>query len=251
MVPIRLLVIVSDPRCRTWFEQSFSGRPDLLVTGFILNVEHQAIHHGYMPEADVIVVDLEQSAESPARFWVAINWFYPRVPILAVIKPSTRLITQQEALQARVDAVVQQAQETDLCEKVRVLHAGQFIEDRYSPVLEAATALFDHPSDEKNSLHGNTMELDKGKRQLRIGRRRIALTLLECEVIDYLLHNADRAVPAAELLCQVWRRASPETRTDAQVKNCIKRLRQKIEGQGERPQYLLTVRGSGYLINCG
>jgi DNA-binding response OmpR family regulator len=78
--------------------------------------------------------------------------------------------------------------------------------------------------------------------------RPIHLTPLEFKVIAYLARQPGRPVSLNELLSMVWL-ASPERGgTLAQVHNCIKRLRQKIEPDVKHPRYLLSERGWGYWL---
>ncbi len=86
--------------------------------------------------------------------------------------------------------------------------------------------------------------LDLAARKLLEGRREIATTRLEFELLRYLALNAGRAVDRNELLDRVWGYDRyPTTRT---VDFHIMRLRKKIERAGEKPRHILTVPGLGY-----
>lgn len=74
-------------------------------------------------------------------------------------------------------------------------------------------------------------------------------TRREIDILQYLQNHNERPVPREELLEQVWgfkHAASIETRT---VDIHIAKLRQKIELDPKRPQYLLTLRGEGYRLH--
>lgn len=74
--------------------------------------------------------------------------------------------------------------------------------------------------------------------------RTIHLTLMEADLLRYLVNNRDRIVSRKELLEQVWRvREDTDTRA---IDNFIVRLRRYIEDQPSDPVYLQTVRGVGY-----
>jgi DNA-binding response OmpR family regulator len=66
----------------------------------------------------------------------------------------------------------------------------------------------------------------------------IHLTPLEFDVLAHLARKRGRWVSATELLEAVWQTPANKGGTTAQVKNCIKRIRQKIEPDEERPRYL-------------
>jgi len=74
--------------------------------------------------------------------------------------------------------------------------------------------------------------------------KEIHLTLMEADLLRYLVRNAGRSVSRKELLEQVWRlREDTDTRA---IDNFIVRLRRYIEDEPSEPRYLRTVRGIGY-----
>jgi DNA-binding response OmpR family regulator len=74
--------------------------------------------------------------------------------------------------------------------------------------------------------------------------REIRLTLMEADLLRYLVRNQGRSISRKELLEQVWRlREDTDTRA---IDNFIVRLRRYIEDEPSEPRYLRTVRGIGY-----
>ena len=72
----------------------------------------------------------------------------------------------------------------------------------------------------------------------------IRLTLMECDLLRYLVHNQGRIISRKELLEQVWRvREDTDTRA---IDNFMVRLRRYIEDNPAEPVFLETVRGVGY-----
>jgi two-component system, OmpR family, alkaline phosphatase synthesis response regulator PhoP len=70
------------------------------------------------------------------------------------------------------------------------------------------------------------------------------LTLMEADLLRYLLGRAGRVVSRKEILEEVWRvREDTDTRA---IDNFIVRLRRYLEDDPARPTHLLTVRGVGY-----
>ncbi len=70
------------------------------------------------------------------------------------------------------------------------------------------------------------------------------LTLMEVELLRYLIHNNGTPVSRKQILEEVWG-LHEDTDTRA-IDNFIVRLRRYIEDEPSRPRYLLTVRGVGY-----
>jgi DNA-binding response OmpR family regulator len=92
------------------------------------------------------------------------------------------------------------------------------------------------------SFHGRT--IDFGKLELRINRNTIHLTLMEAELLRYLIRSNGRVVSRKAILEEVWG-LHEDTDTRA-IDNFIVRLRRYIEEDPARPRHVLTVRGVGY-----
>ena len=86
--------------------------------------------------------------------------------------------------------------------------------------------------------------VDFGALELRARGRVVRLTLMEAELLRYLIANAGRAVSRREILEDVWNlREDTDTRA---IDNFIVRLRRHVEDDPSNPKHLLTVRGIGY-----
>jgi two-component system alkaline phosphatase synthesis response regulator PhoP len=92
------------------------------------------------------------------------------------------------------------------------------------------------------SFHGRT--IDFGKLELRVKENTTQLTLMEAELLRYLIRNNERPVSRKSILEEVWGlREDTDTRA---IDNFMVRLRRYIEDDPAEPQHLLTVRGVGY-----
>ena len=80
--------------------------------------------------------------------------------------------------------------------------------------------------------------------ELRVGDKVLPLTLMEANLLRYLIDREGRSVSRKEMLEQVWG-LHEDTDTRA-IDNFIVRLRRYIESDPARPRHLLTVRGVGY-----
>jgi DNA-binding response OmpR family regulator len=80
--------------------------------------------------------------------------------------------------------------------------------------------------------------------ELRVKDRVVRLTLMEADLLRYLIRRAGRAVSRKSMLEEVWNlREDTDTRA---IDNFIVRLRKYIEDEPAKPRHLLTVRGIGY-----
>jgi DNA-binding response OmpR family regulator len=89
---------------------------------------------------------------------------------------------------------------------------------------------------------GKTIDFDT--LELRVGDRTLPLTLMEANLLRYLLTHEGKAVSRKAMLEDVWGvREDTDTRA---IDNFIVRLRRHIEDEPARPRHLLTVRSVGY-----
>ena len=80
--------------------------------------------------------------------------------------------------------------------------------------------------------------------ELTVGDRVLQLTLMEANLLRYLIEHEGKAISRKTMLEQVWG-LHEDTDTRA-IDNFIVRLRRYIESEPARPRHLLTVRGVGY-----
>ena len=86
--------------------------------------------------------------------------------------------------------------------------------------------------------------VDFANLQLRGGGQVFQLTLMEAELLRYLIRNSGKAVSRKAILQNVWN-LHEDTDTRA-IDNFIVRLRRYIEKEPSKPRHLVTVRGLGY-----
>jgi len=86
--------------------------------------------------------------------------------------------------------------------------------------------------------------IDFDSLELRVGDRTLQLTLMEANLLRYLISHEGQAVSRKAMLEEVWSvREDTDTRA---IDNFIVRLRRYIEKEPAHPAHLLTVRGVGY-----
>jgi DNA-binding response OmpR family regulator len=90
----------------------------------------------------------------------------------------------------------------------------------------------------------NGKVVDFGRLELRTPSCIIQLTLMETELLRYLIRNSGRPVSRKAILEDVWG-LHEDTDTRA-IDNFVVRLRRYIENEPAKPRHLLTVRGLGY-----
>jgi DNA-binding response OmpR family regulator len=98
------------------------------------------------------------------------------------------------------------------------------------------------PRPDRYTFNGRTIDFDT--LELTVGERVLKLTLMEANLLRYLIAHEGKAVSRKAMLENVWE-LHEDTDTRA-IDNFVVRLRRYIETEPARPQHLLTVRGVGY-----
>ncbi|HKF20239.1 MAG TPA: response regulator transcription factor [Candidatus Angelobacter sp.] len=104
-------------------------------------------------------------------------------------------------------------------------------------------------SPDDNTFQFDGTIVDFQKLQVRARHQVFQLTLMESELLRYLIRNGGRPVSRKEILENVWD-LHEDTDTRA-IDNFIVRLRRYLEDQPARPRHLLTIRGLGYQFEPG
>ncbi|MFY9676564.1 MAG: response regulator transcription factor, partial [Terriglobales bacterium] len=99
-----------------------------------------------------------------------------------------------------------------------------------------------HPENDAFAFAGKS--IDFAELELRSLGNTIHLTVMEADLLRYLVQSAGRVVSRKALLEDVWG-LHEDTDTRA-IDNFVVRLRRYIEEDPARPRHLLTVRGVGY-----
>lgn len=87
-------------------------------------------------------------------------------------------------------------------------------------------------------------KIDFDALELYSGGQKVQLTLMEAELLRYLIDHDNKIVSRNSILEDVWGlREDTDTRA---IDNFIVRLRKYIEEEPSQPRHLLTVRGVGY-----
>jgi DNA-binding response OmpR family regulator len=95
----------------------------------------------------------------------------------------------------------------------------------------------------------NNRVIDFANLELRTPQQTIRLTLMEAQLLRYLVKREGKVVSRKAILEEVWG-LNEDTDTRA-IDNFVVRLRKYIEDDPTKPEHLLTVRGVGYRFVVG
>jgi len=96
----------------------------------------------------------------------------------------------------------------------------------------------------KDTFTFGDKSVDFDRLELRVRDQVFPLTLMEANVLRYLIQREGKHVSRKAMLAEVWG-LHEDTDTRA-IDNFIVRLRRYIEDDPSRPRHLVTVRGVGY-----
>ena len=99
---------------------------------------------------------------------------------------------------------------------------------------------------ERPVFHTGDLSVDLVRRIVKVGDKEVKLSPKEYELLRMLVQHAGKVLTHKFLLGELW-----DDLTDAQyLRVYVRQLRQKIEANPERPQYVLTETGIGYRLRA-
>jgi two-component system, OmpR family, alkaline phosphatase synthesis response regulator PhoP len=125
-----------------------------------------------------------------------------------------------------------------------LLRRREWLRAAVKPPAETAQPVPEPPSDSARTFTFGEKSVDFDRLELRVRDQVFPLTLMEANVLRYLVDNEGQRVSRKAMLANVWG-LHEDTDTRA-IDNFIVRLRRYIEDDPTRPRHLQTVRGVGY-----
>jgi DNA-binding response OmpR family regulator len=103
------------------------------------------------------------------------------------------------------------------------------------------------PGDGENVLHAGPIRLDMERKRVRCQGKEVRLTPRLARLLQVLIQNHGAVLERGKLFSEVWNTTYTEDTRTLDVH--ISWLRQAIEVDPRKPQYLKTVRGMGYRLD--
>jgi DNA-binding response OmpR family regulator len=172
-------------------------------------------------DPDLVVVNAASFRSSGKRICSEIREKSGRLPIMLIVSPE-HSITGTTAANTILE----------------LPFTSRKLLNRISPLL---------PGDGKNILHVGFIRLDLERNQVRCLGREARLTPRLTRLLQVLLLHAGEAVEREKLFSEVWEtQYTGDTRT---LDVHISWLREALEENPRKPQFLKTIRGVGYRLD--
>ncbi len=97
---------------------------------------------------------------------------------------------------------------------------------------------------ENEAIESGELQIDFGRRMVTLRDQEVRATYVEFEILGALARSPGRVLSREALLEHVW--GDSEYRDPRTVDVHIRHLREKLEHDPKKPEYLFTVRGVGY-----
>jgi DNA-binding response OmpR family regulator len=173
-------------------------------------------------DPDLVVVNAASMRSSGKRICNEIREKSTQLPIVLIVSPEH---AQSDVPSANVTLVLP--------------FTSRKLLNRIAPLL---------PGDGKNILHVGFIRLDLERKRVRCLGREARLTPRLTHLLKVLLMHAGDAVGRAELFSEVWETEyTVDTRT---LDVHISWLREALEEDPRKPQFLKTIRGIGYRLDA-
>ncbi len=103
-------------------------------------------------------------------------------------------------------------------------------------------------TEKEDILQVGDMELDLGKKKLLVRGDPVRLTATEFKILRLLMRNPGRVFSAEEIYERVWE--SDAFAVENTIMVHIRRIREKVELNAKKPEYLKVVWGIGYVFEA-
>ena len=218
----RILIVEDEPDIALGLQQ------DLLLEGYEVEVVHdgdKAVDRAEQGPIDLVLLDVMLPHKDGFAVCRELRRSGKRMPII--------LLTAR----------------THEAEKVLGLELGadDYVTKPFSPMELRArikAALRRSAATTPDVFRFGDFEVDFGRFELRRGDKAVDLTPIEFKLLAAFVHNRRHVLSRQQLLDQVWGREVFVT--DRVVDTHVGNLRRKMEGDPDKPVYLVSVRGVGY-----
>lgn len=223
-------------------------------------------------KVDCLIVDDESAlAETTSEYF---NMFEVKTAFVTSAEECERFLETNEPSIILLDINLGQESGFDLCKKLRhtmqipilfisarssdddvliALNIGgdDYIQKPYtlSILLAKVKAVLKRygnvSSNQQDVLEFGQIQIDNKLQRVRVNGNEIQLKTMEYKLLSYLVKNKNRIITKNELFTKVW---GDSFVGDGTLNVHIRHLREKIESNPTKPEFIKTVWGTGYVL---
>jgi two-component system, OmpR family, KDP operon response regulator KdpE len=224
---IRVLIVDDEPQIRRFLRASLGARQFVIIEAA---TGQEAILQATEQKPDILVLDLGLPDMDGLEVIRRVRE-WSQVPII-ILSVRDREADKIAALDAGADDYVTKPFGMgELLARIRAALRHRLADQVAEPVFRSGGLI-----------------VDLAKRQVSVDGREVRLTPNEYDLLRVLVVNAGKVVTHQHLLREVW--GPSETDQTHYVRVYVGQLRQKIEADSSRPQYILTEPGVGYRLRA-
>jgi two-component system KDP operon response regulator KdpE len=223
--PLRVLVIDDEPPIRKLLRMGLSTQGYRVIEA----ADGQAALDHMREKPDLIILDLGLPDMQGLELLRAMRTRDEGVPIVVLSSRSDESAKVQALDIGADDYVTKPFGMDELLARIRAALRHQLQVQGERPIFRVGD-----------------LSVDLVRRIVRIGEREVKLSPKEYELLRLLVQHAGKVLTHRFLLKELW-----SDLTDAQyLRVYVRQLRQKIEADPQRPQYVLTETGIGYRLRA-
>ena len=224
-VPLKVLVIDDEPPIRKLLRMGLSSQGYAILEAANGKTALELINQG----PDLVILDLGLPDIQGHNLLRMIRARNERVPIVVLSSRSDEAGKVEALNSGANDYVTKPFGMNELLARMRAAVRHQLQVHGERPVFRIGD-----------------LSVDLVRRAVRVGDKVVKLSPKEYELLRVLVQHAGKVLTHKFLLGELW-----DELTDAQyLRVYVRQLRQKIEADPERPQYILTETGIGYRVRA-
>ena len=219
----------------------------------------------YLEDApfDLIVVDLIMPGIDGLQVMDVAQRLSPHAKIIMLTAYGTLESAIEAMRRGAADYLLKPASAPQIEEAVERALKLRFEEARKEELIDRIGSAFDElrsregiaprtqPTQERQErfLESRGIIIDLQKHIVQMHGRALELTPTELRLLSTLIARADQVMSCRELVYQVQNYETDEREARSIIRVYIRRLRKKIEPDPSAPNYILNVRGAGYMFS--
>ena len=260
MTPIRILVVDDESTLRTTMVELLDNDQREIVAA----ASGEAAL-AYLEDApfDLIIVDLIMPGIDGLQVMDVAQRLSPHAKIIMLTAYGTLESAIEAMRRGATDYLLKPASAPQIEEAVERALKMRCEEARKEELIDRIGSAFDElrsregipahaqPMQERQErfLESRGIIIDLQKHIVTMHGRALELTPTELRLLSTLIARADQVMSCRELVYQVQNYETDEREARSIIRVYIRRLRKKIEPDPSAPNYILNVRGAGYMFS--